>query len=366
MVTKEQVLEVLRDVEDPEVHKSIVDLDMVNKVEIDGSKVTVEVLLTIRGCPLRTVIERDVEERLLSLPGITEANVTIGHMSDEQRAAFAAKVRGGKNPQNQATGTPQVPPLLSGEKPVQFLAVTSGKGGVGKSTVTANLAVAMAKQGVRVALIDADIYGFSIPSIFGVGEQKPTVVDELIFPLEVKGVKLISMHFFVPKGTPVVWRGPMLGKMLRNFFGQVHWDEIDVVLIDMPPGTGDMALDIHSLLPNSKQVIVTTPQASASEVAVRSGLMGLRTNHEIIGVIENMAYYACDSCGEPAYIFGRGGGAAVAAELKTDILAEIPIANLDKQREALFPEDSLQGEVYKKLATRTLERIGLKPSQLQR
>lgn len=365
MVTKQQVLDVLRDVEDPEVHKSIVELDMVNKIEIDENKVTVEVLLTIRGCPLRTVIEQDVEERLLSLEGVTEANVTIGHMSDEQRAAFAAKVRGGGNPQAAKPGEQQVPPILRGDRPVEFLAITSGKGGVGKSTVTANLAAAMAREGVRVALIDADIYGFSIPSIFGVEEQKPTVVDELIFPIEVQGIKLISMHYFVPKGTPVVWRGPMLGKMLRNFFGQVHWDDVDVVLIDMPPGTGDMALDIHSLLPNSKQLIVTTPQESASTVAVRAGLMGVRTNHEVIGVIENMAYYQCDSCGEPAYIFGRGGAAKVADQLETDILAEIPIANLDKQKNAMFDERSLQGDVYRKLASRVTERIGLRPRELQ-
>lgn len=365
MVTKEQILDVLRDVEDPEVHKSIVELDMVNKIDIDGSTVTVEVLLTIRGCPLRTVIEQDVEERLLSLDGVAKANVTIGHMSDEQRATFAAKVRGGGAPKTGPTTEQQVPPLLRGDRSIEFLAVTSGKGGVGKSTVTANLAVAMAKEGVRVALIDADIYGFSIPSIFGVTDRKPTVVDELIFPLEVQGVKLISMHFFVPKDTPVVWRGPMLGKMLKNFFGQVHWDEVDVVLIDMPPGTGDMALDIHTMLPNSKQLIVTTPQESASEVAVRAGLMGVRTNHEVIGVIENMAYYQCDSCGDPAYIFGRGGAAKVAEQLQTEIIAEIPIANLDKQKYALFTEDSLQGGVYTKLASRVSQRLGLRARALQ-
>ncbi|WAH37424.1 Mrp/NBP35 family ATP-binding protein [Alicyclobacillus dauci] len=370
MVTKEQVLEVLRDVEDPEVHKSIVELDMVQEIEIEEHRVSVEVLLTIRGCPLRTVIEQDVQERLLTLPGITDAEVKIGHMSDEQRAAFASKLRGHGGQPAGGQGAQQqqqnVPPLLRGDRPVQFLAVASGKGGVGKSTVTANLAIALAKQGIRVALIDADIYGFSIPAIFGVQEQKPTVIDELIIPIEVKGVKLISMQFFVPKDTPVVWRGPMLGKMLRNFFGQVHWGDVDVVLLDLPPGTGDMALDIHTLLPNSKQLIVTTPQAAAADVAVRAGLMGVRTNHEVIGVVENMAYYQCDVCDEPAYIFGRGGGAKVADQLKTDLIAEIPIANLDKQKDALFGEDSLQGAAYKQLATRVGERLGLKAKQLQR
>lgn len=366
MVTKEQVLEVLRDVEDPEVHRSIVELDMVKTIEIEGSKVTVEVLLTIRGCPLRTVIEEQVEERLRSLPGITDVFVRIGHMSDEERAAFAAKLRAPAGGAASApTGQPDTPALLR-DANVQFLAIASGKGGVGKSTVTANLAIALAKQGVRVALIDADIYGFSIPAIFGVQEQKPTVIDELIIPLEIKGVKLISMQFFVPKDTPVVWRGPMLGKMLRNFFGQVHWGDVDVVLLDLPPGTGDMALDIHSLLPNSKQLIVTTPQSAASDVAVRAGLMGVRTNHEVIGVVENMAYYECDTCGERAYLFGRGGGVRVADQLQADLLTEIPIANLDVQKEAVFEEDTSQGAAYRQLATRVVDKLGIKKTQLQR
>lgn len=362
MVTKEQVMNALRDVEDPEVHKSIVELDMVQAVEIEGTRVTVEVLLTIRGCPLSTVIEKEVEERLKSLPDVDEVTVRIGHMTDEQRAAFAAKVRGvGASATQQQ---PQVPPLLQEGGPKHFIAIASGKGGVGKSTVTANLAVALARHGVRVALIDADIYGFSIPAIFGVQERKPTMIDELIIPIETNGVKLISMQFFVPKDTPVVWRGPMLGKMLRNFFSQVVWGDVDVVLLDLPPGTGDMALDIHSLLPNSKQLIVTTPQSAASEVAVRAGLMGVRTNHEVIGVVENMAYYQCDSCGDPAYIFGRGGGERVAQQLNTDLIAEIPIANLSVQTNGIFDDTSLQGEQFSKLALRVCEDLGLTPQRL--
>lgn len=298
------------------------------------------------------------------LAGVDEVTVKIGHMSDEERAAFAAKVRGGSaagaNPQQA-----QLPPLLQEGGPRHFLAVASGKGGVGKSTVTANLAVALARQGVRVALIDADIYGFSIPAIFGVQERKPTMIDELIIPVEANGVKLISMQFFVPKDTPVVWRGPMLGKMLRNFFAQVVWGDVDVVLLDLPPGTGDMALDIHTLLPNSKQLIVTTPQSAASEVAVRAGLMGVRTNHEVIGVVENMAYYQCEACGEPAYIFGRGGGERVAKQLNTDLLAEIPIANLSEQTSGVFDANSIQGVQFDKLAIRVRESLGLTSQELR-
>ncbi|TDY42836.1 ATP-binding protein involved in chromosome partitioning [Alicyclobacillus sacchari] len=365
MVTREQVIEALRDVQDPEVHRSIVELDMVQAVEIDGGRVSVEILLTIRGCPLSHVIEDEVKKRLLTLTGVEQVDVRISHMTDAQRAAFAAKVRSVGQAAGTATGQASLPPLLQGGG-TQFLAIASGKGGVGKSTVTANLAVALARRGVRVALIDADIYGFSIPAIFGIQDQKPATIEDLIMPVQVEGVKVISMQFFVPKDTPVVWRGPMLGKTLRSFFGQVHWGDVDLVLLDLPPGTGDVALDIHTLLPNSKQLIVTTPQAAAAEVAVRAGLMGVRTNHEVIGVVENMAYYVCDSCGDPAYIFGRGGGERVASQLNTTLLGEIPIANLDVQKTGVFESDSLQGQVFDKLAGRVAEAMGIKQTQQAR
>jgi ATP-binding protein involved in chromosome partitioning len=352
MVTKEQILDALRDVEDPEVHRNIVDLDMVKRIEVDGDRVEVEVLLTVTGCPLRTTIEHSVRERLLAVEGVREVDVVIGTMSDEQRAQFAAKLRGGKEPQT-------LPPLLQPDSGVTFLAVASGKGGVGKSTVTANLARALAREGLRVGLVDADIYGFSIPSIFGIAERKPTVINDLILPIEVNGVKLMSMHFFVPENQPVVWRGPMLGKMLRNFFGEVHWGDLDVMLLDLPPGTGDVALDVHQLLPKSKELIVTTPQANAAEVAVRAGVMGLRTNHEIIGVVENLSYFACPCCGEKTYLFGRDGGRHVAEALRTELLAEIPVADLSDGGRALFADDTPQGEAYRQLARRVIDRAGL-------
>jgi len=354
VVTKDQVLEALRDVEDPEVHKSIVEMDMVRSIDIEGSHVRVEVLLTIRGCPLRTTIENNVRERLLELEDVATVDVTIGNMSDEERAAFTAKLRG------EQPGAPKAPPaLLQPDNNVMFIAIASGKGGVGKSTVTANLGRALADAGLRVGIIDADIYGFSIPGIFGVKQQKPTIIDELIIPLEVHGVKLISMHFFVPDGNPVVWRGPMLGKMLRNFFGEVHWGDVDVILLDLPPGTGDVALDVHSLLPKSKELIVTTPQASAADVAVRAGIMGLRTNHEIVGVVENMAYYECDGCGKKTYLFGKDGGDRVAENLKTDVIARIPMASMENQSLALFDPGTPQYTEYQKLAASVMERTGL-------
>ncbi|MBX5435823.1 MAG: Mrp/NBP35 family ATP-binding protein [Alicyclobacillaceae bacterium] len=353
MVTREQVLEALRDVEDPEIHKSIVELEMVKDIHIDGGQVSLEVVLTIGGCPLRNTIEQAVREKVAALPGVTSVNLRIGSMSDEERARFAAKLRGRQEQQ-------AVPPLLDPAKGVVFIAVASGKGGVGKSTVSANLAIAMAAHGLRVGLVDADIYGFSIPAIFGVDDQRPTVIDDLILPIESHGVKLISMHFFVPENHPVVWRGPMLGKMLRNFFGEVHWGDVDVVLLDLPPGTGDVALDVHQLLPKSKELIVTTPQANAADVAVRAGLMGLRTNHEILGVVENMSYVECGHCGERTYIFGQGGGARVAAELRTRLLVQIPVLPATSGRGMIFAEGTPQREAIHNLARQVIAATGLR------
>jgi len=353
VITQEQVIEALRDVEDPEVHKSIVELDMVRNIVIAESRVSVEVVLTIRGCPLRTVIENDVRDRLLKLDGITEVEVVIGNMTDEERAKFTAKLRG--KPEQEGVAA-----LLQPSSKTVFLAVASGKGGVGKSTITANLAVALSREGLRVGIIDADIYGFSIPSIFGVEEQKPTVIDDLIIPIESHKVKLMSMNFFVPENSPVVWRGPMLGKMLRNFFNEVHWGEMDIILLDLPPGTGDVALDVHNLLPKSKELIVTTPQKGAAEVAVRAGLMAVRTSHEIVGVVENMSYYECGNCGDRAYIFGNGGGQRVAEALKTSVIAQIPLASLEDGNVALFAEDSVQGIAFQQLALQVMDNMVLR------
>jgi ATP-binding protein involved in chromosome partitioning len=356
MVDKQQILEALRDVEDPEIHKSIVELEMVRRVDIEGSHVRVEIALTIGGCPLRTTIERAVEEKLLALDGVETVEVHLGTMSDEERAAFAAKLRGSREER-------KTPPLLQPDAKVEFIAVASGKGGVGKSTVTANLARALAARGIKVGIIDADIYGFSIPGIFGIKKQRPTVIDDLIIPIEADGVKVISMDFFVPENNPVVWRGPMLGKMLRNFFAEVHWGDLDVMLLDLPPGTGDVALDVHQLLPKSKEIIVTTPQADAAEVAVRAGLMGLRTQHEVIGVVENLAFFECPGCGEKTYLFGHGGGDRVARELRSEVLARIPIATLAEDGSSLFPPTSAQGQAYAECADKVLQRLGLLAGQ---
>ncbi|MCX7572335.1 Mrp/NBP35 family ATP-binding protein [Tumebacillus sp. DT12] len=340
MLTEQAILDALRPVQDPEVHKSIVELGMVRKVEIKGDHAAIEVVLTIAGCPLRNKIDMDVREALAQVDGLKTYDLQLGTMTDEERANFRAVLQGTKDQ--------PVPTLLDPESKTLFLAIASGKGGVGKSTVTANLAVALAKMGYRVGVIDADIYGFSIPGIFGIGDQKPTLIDNMLLPVIKHDVKIISMHFFVPDNRPVIWRGPMLGKMMRNFFAEVHWGDIDIMLLDMPPGTGDMALDVHQMLPKSKEVIVTTPQLHATEVAARVGTMAIQTNHEILGVVENMSYF--EAHGEKHYIFGKGGGERLALELKTEVLAQIPLGVAEEKGDAIYDPQTPQGEAYARLA----------------
>lgn len=357
MNTEQSILDALRKVEDPEVHKSIVELDMVKRIDIQGDHVTVEVLLTVAGCPLRNKIDQDVRAALAAVPGVKSFDVVLGTMTEEDRKKFADKVRNTQADPLQLLGQPQTPPLLREDTKTQFIAVASGKGGVGKSTATANLAVALARQGYRVGVIDADIYGFSLPNIFQLGDRKPTLVDNLLMPVQQDGVKIISMGFFVHDNNPVVWRGPMLGKMLRNFFNEVYWGDLDVLLLDLPPGTGDIALDVHQMLPKSKEVIVTTPQSNATEVAARAGTMALRTNHEVLGVIENMSYFEAN--GEKHYIFGQGGGEKLARELETELLGQIPLGVATASGSGIFPQDSIQGQVFDRMAKRLAEKIGL-------
>ncbi|MFC4765914.1 Mrp/NBP35 family ATP-binding protein [Effusibacillus consociatus] len=358
MITEQAVLEALRKVEDPEVHRSIVELEMVKRIDIKGDHVTVEVLLTVAGCPLRNKIDQDVRAALASIPGIGSYDVVLGTMTEEERSRFAAKVRAGQANPLQIAGQPEVPPLLRPDTNTVFIAVASGKGGVGKSTATANLAVALSRLGYRVGVIDADIYGFSLPNIFNLGDRKPTLVENMLMPVQQDGVKIMSMGFFVQENAPVVWRGPMLGKMLRNFFAEAFWGELDVMLLDLPPGTGDVALDVHTLLPKSKEIIVTTPQSNATEVAARAGTMALRTNHEILGVIENMSYFEAN--GERHYIFGKGGGEKLARELRTDLLGQIPLAVATASGSGIFPSGSEQALIFESVAKAVAKKADLR------
>jgi ATP-binding protein involved in chromosome partitioning len=346
------VLEALKGVKDPEIDRSLVELNMIRNIQIEGTTVSLDVILTIQGCPLKVKIGEDVEDAIKAL-GAEKVHVTFGSMTDEERAALSKKLR---TPQQQ-TGTSD---LLSPSSKTKFIAVASGKGGVGKSTVTVNLAVSLARLGKKVGIIDADIYGFSVPDMMGI-EQRPVVIDETILPVERFGVKVMSMGFFVDDNAPVVWRGPILGKMLRNFFHEVHWGELDYLLLDLPPGTGDVALDVHQIIPQSKEIIVTTPHATAAFVAARAGAMALHTTkHELLGVVENMSWYETRD-GEHDYVFGRGGGEKLAEELRVELLAQIPL----RAPNALDPNDPLfspsiydfehpTGKLYRQLAEKVI------------
>jgi ATP-binding protein involved in chromosome partitioning len=276
-------------------------------------------------------------------------------------AASAGAGKAGGPAPVQGHGAALANPLLDPSSGVKFIAVASGKGGVGKSTVTVNLAVALARRGKRVGIIDADIYGFSVPDMMGI-EERPEVINERVIPIEKFGVKVMSMGFFVEDNSPIVWRGPMLGKMLRNFFQEIEWGELDYLLLDLPPGTGDVALDVHQIIPQSKEIIVTTPHATAAFVAARAGAMALKTEHEIIGIVENMSYYISMATGEKEYVFGRGGGARLAETLHADLMAQIPLGAPDNHisepdfAPSVYKEDSDTGRLYLELADRVLSK----------
>jgi ATP-binding protein involved in chromosome partitioning len=313
-VTEEQVRQALRQVLDPEIGKPIEDLGMLKGIDVQGGRVRVMVLLTIAGCPLRDRIDHDVREALATVDGITEVEVVLGEMTDQQRQSMVTGLRGG------AAATPTF--FTDGKTAV--IAVASGKGGVGKSTVTANLAAAMAAEGHRVGVLDADVWGFSIPRMMGVSGQ-PVGFNNMILPLESHGVRIISMGFFVPEEQPVIWRGPMLHKAVQQFLGDVYWGEIDFLLCDLPPGTGDVSLSMASFLPGAYMLVVTTPQDAARKVAERAGKMAAQVRQRVVGVIENMSHFVCPHCGERTDVFGSGGGEEAARTLSVPLLGQIPL-----------------------------------------
>jgi ATP-binding protein involved in chromosome partitioning len=314
LVTEEQVREALRSVHDPEIGKPIEDLGMLKGIHIEGDLVRVYVLLTIAGCPLQDRITQDVTAALAPLEGVGRVEVSMAPMSEEQRQALVSTLRGAKPEQRTF--------FTSGDTTV--IAVASGKGGVGKSSVTVNLACALAAEGYRVGILDADVWGFSVPRMLGVS-GKPVGFDDMILPLEAHGVKVISMGFFVPEETPVIWRGPMLHKAIEQFLGDVYWGELDFLLCDLPPGTGDVSISLASFLPGASMLVVTTPQEAARKVAERAGKMAERTNLRPIGVIENMSWFVCPHCGEREPIFGEGGGREASETLAVPLLAQVPL-----------------------------------------
>jgi ATP-binding protein involved in chromosome partitioning len=317
MVTEQQVREALRSVLDPEIGKPIEDIGMLQRIDVEGGVVGVHVLLTIEGCPLRDRITTDVTAAVQPLDGVERVEVSLTPMSDEQRQALVGQLRGG------ASGQP-APTKISFPPETALIAVASGKGGVGKSSVTVNLACAMAADGAKVGILDADVWGFSVPRMIG-ALGKPVGFDDMILPLEAHDVKVISMGHFVPEETPVIWRGPMLHKAIEQFLGDVYWGDLDFLLCDLPPGTGDVSISLASFIPGASMVVVTTPQEAARKVAERAGKMAERTNLRPIGVIENMSYYVCPHCGERESLFGEGGGELAAETLGVPLMAQVPL-----------------------------------------
>jgi ATP-binding protein involved in chromosome partitioning len=318
MTTSDQVMQALATVNDPEIGRPITELNMVADLRIDAGVVTVHILLTVPGCPLKDRINRDITAAVQAVDGVEAVEVIFGTMTEQQRAAVAQKVRGGD------AGQQPVIPFNEVDSRTKVLAIASGKGGVGKSSITVNLAVALAQQGYDVGILDADIWGYSIPRMLGVS-GRPVAFNNMIMPLQGNGVKVISIGFFLDSEKPVIWRGPMLHRALQQFLADVHWGDLDFLLCDLPPGTGDIAISLAQMLPKADMIVVTTPQPAAQRVALRAGRTTAQTGMRVAGVIENMATFIAPDTGKEYHIFGDGGGALLAAELDTELLASIPI-----------------------------------------
>ena len=327
-VTEADVLEVLRPVEDPELHRSIVDLGMVKGIAVDGGTVAVQIALTIAGCPLRNEITNRVTTAGEALAGVDRVDIDFTVMTDDERARVRemlngdpASTAGSHAAHGHAEG--RAIRFADPDCPTRVLLIASGKGGVGKSSVTTNLAIALAQRGRSVAVVDADVWGFSIPRMLGV-QHEPAVIDGMLVPPETHGVRCISMGFFAEEDTPVIWRGPMLHKALEQFLTDVYWDDPDYLLVDLPPGTGDISISLASFLPRSEVFIVTTPQPAAQRVAQRAGFMAQKVNLSVRGVIENMSWFTGDD-GTRYEIFGAGGGHDLAQRLEVPMIGQVPL-----------------------------------------
>jgi ATP-binding protein involved in chromosome partitioning len=328
-VTSDQLVDALRPVQDPELHRSIVDLGMVKRAELDASG-TADVLiaLTVAGCPLRNEIQRRVSDAVTGLDGVRDVRLEFTVMTDDEREQLrkrlhgdAAATAGSQHAHGHAQGR-AIPFSQPGSK-TRPLLISSGKGGVGKSSVATNLAVALARQGHSVGIVDADIYGYSIPRMLGT-DRPPTVIDQMVVPPEQWGVRCISIGYFVPENEAVIWRGPMLHKALEQFLTDVYWDDPDFLVIDMPPGTGDIALSLSQYLPRGEVYVVTTPQPAAQKVARLSAAMAEKVNLPVKGVIENMSWFTGDD-GKRYELFGSGGGQQLADELGVPLLGQLPL-----------------------------------------
>jgi ATP-binding protein involved in chromosome partitioning len=316
-VTEEQIRTALEGVNDPEIKRPITELGMVDTITIDDHQITVRILLTVSGCPLKDTLTRDVTNAVGTVAPAAAVVVDMGVMSDEQRKDMQTMLRGGRADR-------EVPFAQPGSLTKVF-AIASGKGGVGKSTVTVNLALAMVKRGLKVGIVDADIYGHSIPDMLGVGDIRPTQVEDMIMPVPIKGLKVISIGMLKPRKDQVVaWRGPMLDRALVQMLSDVYWGDLDALLLDLPPGTGDMAISLGQHLPNAEIVVVTTPQPAAADVAERAGTMASMMHQRVAGVIENMSYLQIPG-GDRMEIFGAGGAAKVAETLSARFGYDVPM-----------------------------------------
>ncbi|QJC22176.1 Mrp/NBP35 family ATP-binding protein [Arcanobacterium buesumense] len=315
-VSLEKINEALSTVHDPEIRRPITEIGMVGSVDVsDDGKVTVGVNLTTAGCPLRDKLTTDITAAVSAVAGVSSVEVVMGVMSDEQKAELQKTLRGGTPERHN--------PFKDPASLTRVYAISSGKGGVGKSSMTVNLATAMQRQGLKVGVVDADIYGFSIPHMMGV-DSPPQVMDKMIIPPVAHDVKTISIGMFMEENIPVVWRGPMLHRALEQFFSDVYWGDLDVLLIDLPPGTGDIALSVAQLIPQAEIVLVTTPQVAAADVAERAGMMAKQTDQRVVGVIENMSFLTMPD-GSTMEIFGSGGGQKVAQELSYILGYDVPL-----------------------------------------
>jgi ATP-binding protein involved in chromosome partitioning len=309
--TPEQLTDALSRVIDPELRKPVTELGMVRGVDVRDDHVAVTIALTVPGCPLRHSFEEQVQRELLRVPGVDSVSLEFDVMSPDEKAALTTRLRGGVSPRTKG---------ISLDRSTRVIAVASGKGGVGKSTLTANLAAAFARMGHRTGVLDADVYGHSIPHMLGV-QQRPVVVDRMIVPPVRDELKLMSIGFFLEDNAPVMWRGPMLHKALEQFLSDVHWGELDTLVVDMPPGTGDVSISLGQLLPRAEVLVVTTPQPAAQQVAVRAAQMAEKTNMRLIGAVENMSYLVSTR----EELFGAGGGESLAREIGVPLLERIPL-----------------------------------------
>ncbi len=314
---EQQIHSALATVSDPELHKPLPELGMVQSVSLEGTTAKITILLTISGCPMRDRLTSDISVAVTKIPEIDSVDLTFGVMTQEQRDAVKKLLRGGRE---------KFIPFAQPDSLTRVIGIASGKGGVGKSSLTVNLAVTLSARGFKVGILDADVYGHSIPRLMGLDGQRPTAIDQMFIPLEAHGVKVVSMEMFKPnRADPIAYRGPMLHKVLEQLLSDAYWGDLDFLLLDLPPGTGDIAISLAQLIPASEILVITTPQIAAAEVAERAGRIAHQLKQHLIGVVENMSAFACPTCSQMVPLFGSGGGEESAARLSSLIGTDIPL-----------------------------------------